>query len=139
MGNLFLNNTNSNIKDILKKLKWLLVAGLVVSFVFFVFSSSSMEKRIVGRWQAVGYDDMYEFTKGGQFVHLNGGGNDGLTIKYSIDGGEIQFDVSNAFGQAVVFADIELSGDDLRISNIVDPDEVFGLDDGESMEFTKAD
>ena len=62
-----------------------------------------------------------------------------MTIKYSIDGEQIQFDVSNAFGQAVVFADIELSGDDLTISNIVDPDEVFGLDDGEIMDFTKAD
>lgn len=139
MGNIVVNSTNGDNKDILKILKWLLVVGLAVSFVFFIFSSSSMEKRIVGRWQAVGYDDMYEFTKGGQFVHLNGGGNDGLTIKYSIDGEKIQFDVSNAFGQAVVFADIEISGNELTISNIVDPDEVFGLDDGEVMEFTKAD
>lgn len=127
------------IKNIKKsKISLVFAVFFILAIAVFFLTSNSIEKKIVGTWKLEGTKNLYEFTKDGRFVYLSGS-NDGMTISYTIDDEQIQFDISILWGRATVFADVSISGDSMTLSNFVDPEDIFGADEGEVRTFLRAD
>lgn len=115
------------------------VIVFAIIFVFFL-SSNSIEKRIIGTWQKIDEESdkekLYKFTKDGQFICISDS-ND-AKIAYKIDGKKIQLDVQYIIlGNYTVFADIDISGNKLTLSNFIDPDHGLGLSTDDVLIFKK--
>lgn len=120
--------------------KWtILISFVLLLFVFGValaLYSNQTSNKIVGRWIRTDTEKMYEFTKDGQFLYLSGS-DGGVAATYSVDGNQLKFNFSALWAQTTVFADIKISGNQLKLSNFIDPEDWLELDDGEEWVFTK--
>lgn len=93
-------------------------------------------RQIVGRWKCTDNDKIYEFTKDGQMLYLSGS-NNGLTIQYSVDKGQVRLDAKILWGSANVIADMDITGNKMTWSNFVDPEDLFSAFNDSSMNFTR--
>lgn len=136
------NTTTPKIEDHTKKttIKISIGAIIIVGILAIIFSVSSggIEKKIVGRWQMENSNEIYEFTNDGQFLYLTGS-NHGLTVSYTIDGKRIYLNVDVLWASTTVSADLSVNNSTLVLSNFIDPEDIFGVDEGEELRFTKVD
>ena len=141
MSNIILNNSDGNrIKGDTIKIKISIGIVLIIAVVIFAFSfsGSSVEKKIVGNWRMEDSEDIWSFTKNGQFINLSES-NEGRTIMYSIDGDKLQLDIQYLWSNYTVIADIEISKNVLTMSNIIDPGDTMGVKEGEVIRMIRAE
>lgn len=100
---------------------------IVIIAIIFFSTSNSLEKKIVGTWQLAGTENLFEFTKDGDFIYLTEG-NGGATITYNINNEKIYINISILWGSGSVIADVDISGNTMTLSNFVDPDYIFEVD-----------
>lgn len=101
-------------------------------------SSGGTEKKIIGKWQTEGSDEIYEFTKDGQFLRLTGS-SDGLTVTYTIDGERLYLNMNILWANATVSADVSVDNHNLVLSNFMDPDDMLGFDSDDEWKLVKVD
>lgn len=113
-------------------------AVIIVAILVIVFlgSSGGVERKIVGRWQMVDSDEIYEFTKDGQLLRLTGS-SDGATITYTVDGNRVYLNVDILWASATVSADVEVDSQNLLLTGFSDPDDIFGADYNDEWKFVK--
>ena len=138
-----LNNSNGNkIKIKGDRTKITVSIGiaviLFVAIIAFGAFGSSVEKKIVGNWKFEDTGEVWSFTRSGQFINLTES-NEGMTISYSIDGNKLQLDIQYLWEHYTVIADIEIANDVLTLSNIIDPGNTMGADEGETIRMVRTE
>lgn len=109
---------------------------LTVIVVAFLFNSNSLEKSIVGTWQINEQPQIFvTFEKDGIFS-MSGDG-DYLDGSYTfLNDNTIQVHMNYYWADFVLSGQISISGKEMTIENINDPDDVFGAD-GATITLTK--
>lgn len=130
MSNVQIQGNGNKVKGDSNKTKITISIGtvlIVIIAIIFFSTSNSLEKKIVGTWQLEGTENLFEFTKDGDFIYLTEG-NGGATITYNINNEKIYINISILWGSGSVIADVDISGNTMTLSNFIDPDYIFEVD-----------
>ena len=136
-----INEGGINVKgDTKKNTKITISIGSVVIIVFaiwiFISSSNNIEKKIIGTWQIDEQPQIY-VTFGENSTFSMSGDGDYLEGNYTFLGDNtVQAHMSYLWADFVLTGDISISGSKMTISNMSDPDDIFGAD-GITLNLTK--
>jgi len=132
---------NINVKgDTKKNTKITISIGSVVIIAVAIFvwfsASNNLEKKIIGTWQVDEQPQIY-VTFGENNAFSMSGDGDYLEGNYTFLGDSIvQAHMSYLWADFVLSGDISISGSKMTITNMSDPDDVFGAD-GVTLTLTK--
>lgn len=103
---------------------------IIIAIIFFIIfsNSNSIEKKIIGTWQINEEPQIFvTFGNGGAFS-MSGDG-DYLDGNYTfLSDNTVQAHMNYMWADFTISGDISISGSTMTISNMSDPDDIFGAD-----------
>lgn len=103
---------------------------VIIAIIFFVVlsSSNSIEKKIIGTWQ-INEQPQISVTFGENGTFSMSGDGDYLEGSYTfLSDSTVQAHMNYLWADFVLSGDISITGNNMTISNMSDPDDIFGAD-----------